>query len=294
MIKKLWNKFKSLVKKIKDKVVNFVKNFTPSKYVKLYLGLIFLVAIVFFVYILLKHYGILDKFSSVEELTSILNSKYKALTIILYMLVQFLQVTVLPIPAFVTTAAGIAIFGNWYEPVIYSLAAIIPASLFSFMLGRLLGKPFVAWMVGKDNMKKYLNKTRGKENPIFFMMFLLPVFPDDILCMVAGITPMTFRFFLIMQIICRPPAVIGTILATYSVIDKGFFKTPLGIVIIVLLAIAFCVVVYLTIKYADRIEKFFVRKFSRKKKPQEYYAPRRKDLGYYLPQESSDDMIETD
>ncbi len=292
MFSKMINSIKNFFIRAKDKIVHFIKNFDPRKYYRLYLGVVLILAICFFAYLLLKHYGILDKFSSVDEIAAMLNSKYKVWTVLLYMLVQFMQVSFIPIPAFITTAAGIAIFNNWYEPVIYSLIAIISASIFSFALGRWFGKPFVSYVVGRDNMQQYLKKTKGKERPVFFMMFLLPLFPDDILCMVAGITTMSYRFFIIMQLLTRPPAVIGTILTVYGVVDKSILTTPWGIVLAVLLAIGFIAAVYLSIKYAEQIEKFFVRKFSRKNKIEDYvrHNKRANVLEFYNQMESSEDL----
>lgn len=295
MFKRLWASFNGFIKKVFDKIVSFVKNFNPAKYIKLYLGIVFIVATIFLGYLLLKHFGIIDKFSSIEQISDMLNSKYKVITVILYMLVQFLQVSFIPIPAIITTSAGVMIFNNWYEPTIYSLIAIIIASIFSFALGRWFGKSFVSWMVGKENMQQYLKKTKGRERPIFFMMFLLPLFPDDILCMVAGITPMSYRFFIIMQLICRPPAVIGTILMVYGIFDKDILNTPIGIVLMILAVIGFIAIVYLSIKYSAQIEKFFVRKFSRKKNVKEYLKSKKSNkLEYYYSAEESDDLISTD
>lgn len=250
-LKSKWNKFK--------------ENFKPSNYIKLYIGIVFLLGVVFIAYLVLKHTGLLDKFNNISSVVEIIQSDYRILSILLYILIQMLQVLLLPIPAFVTTSAGYILFGNWWEPIIYSLAAIIPASIIGFMLGRLFGKPFVGWMVGKENMEKYLSKTQGKERPVFFTMFLLPFFPDDILCMVAGITPMSLKFFTIMQLVCRPPAVVGTILVTsfFGELKDVLFKNWWGYIVIGLAIIAVGSVLYLSYKYSEKIEKFTVAQLNK-------------------------------
>lgn len=251
--------------KLKGFFKNFKEKFNPANYIKLYLGIVILAGGIFLAFIILKHTGWLDKLSDVDSLVNIINTKYRVLTILIYILVQMLQVIFLPIPAFVTTTAGFMIFQNMWEPILYSLAGIIPASIIGFMLGRWLGKPFVGWMVGKENMEKYLNKTAGKERPVFFTMFLLPFFPDDILCMVAGITPMSFKFFLIIQFICRPPAVIGTILVNsfFSELKDILFTTWWGIILVILFIFAVGLLLYLSYKYSEKIEKFTIRVIER-------------------------------
>ena len=240
------------IKNLNNWLKNYAANFKASNYLKAYLGISFVLIIIFLLYLILDNYGILDKISSPEELQKIIQSKYLFVSALVYFAIQFLQVSVLPIPAMVTTAAGVFVFGNWYEPAIYSLLAIIPASMLAFFVGRKLGKPFVSWMVGKENVEKYLNKTQGKERPIFFMMFLLPLFPDDALCMIAGITKITYKFFFIMQLICRPPAILLTILMFNGVINKDILSTWYGVVIVIILAILFLLTIYLTFKYSDR------------------------------------------
>lgn len=247
------------IKNLNNWLKNYVANFKASNYLKAYLGISFVLIIIFLLYLILDNYGILDKISSPEELQKIIQSKYHFVSALVYFAIQFLQVSVLPIPAMVTTAAGVFVFGNWYEPAIYSLLAIIPASMLAFFVGRKLGKPFVSWMVGKENVEKYLNKTQGKERPIFFMMFLLPLFPDDALCMIAGITKITYKFFFIMQLICRPPAILLTILMFNGVINKDILSTWYGVVIVIILAFLFLLTIYLTFKYSDKIEKLFVK-----------------------------------
>ena len=41
-------------------------------------------------------------------------------------------------------------------------------------------------------------------------MFLLPLFPDDILCFVTGLSTMSWRYFIVMQLIARAISVVTT------------------------------------------------------------------------------------
>ena len=58
---------------------------------------------------------------------------------ILYVILQFLQVVLLPIPSIVSTVAGIALFGP-FQTTLYSFIGIMAGSLLAFYIGRKWGK----------------------------------------------------------------------------------------------------------------------------------------------------------
>lgn len=126
-----------------------------------------------------------------------------------YVLLQFLQVIVLPIPSVVSTVAGVALFGALYA-TIYSLMGILLGSIIAFIIGRKVGYKAVAWLVGEDALNKWQKKLKGKDNILLTLMFILPMFPDDLLCFIAGLSSMTTKYFLIMISICRLITVTST------------------------------------------------------------------------------------
>ena len=85
----------------------------------------------------------------------------------------------------------------------------------------------------------YLEKLKGKEVIVLFFMFLLPVFPDDLLCSVAGIMPtISYPVFIIMQLITRATSIFGTLLFMSGeyipLYGWGLFIIiPLGIIAII-------------------------------------------------------------
>ncbi len=128
---------------------------------------------------------------------------------ILYILLQYLQVVILPIPSIVSTVAGVALFGP-FKTAIYSLIGILLGSATAFFIGRKLGARTVTWIIGEGALKKWQRKLKGKDSLFLTVMFLLPVFPDDVLCFVAGLSSMTTNYFLVMIFISRLLAVFAT------------------------------------------------------------------------------------
>ncbi len=179
---------------------------------------------------------------------------------ILYVLLQFLQVVLLPIPSLVSTVAGIALFGPFWTSV-YSFVGIMLGSLLAFYIGRRWGQKTVAWAIGKETLAKWQKKLKGKDNLLLSAMFILPLFPDDVLCFLAGLSSMSNRYFLIIISLSRFVAITST---CYSVnfipFDTWWGAMIWGIIIFII--VFSCVYVY---RNMDKLQKKIRR--IRQKKP---------------------------
>ncbi|MGN0798252.1 MAG: TVP38/TMEM64 family protein [Christensenellales bacterium] len=166
------------------------------------LAFTFLLSIGFFVglYYLFKNTGWIGKFSNVAELKVILSSA-GFWSYAVFAVMQFLQVSVIPMPASVSTIVGVICFGPWIAFGI-SLLAILLGSVVAYIFGKTFGSRLIYWIVGKEKGEEFCKLLlRGKW--AFFVMMLLPLFPDDILCLVAGASGMSFKFFLVTNLITR-------------------------------------------------------------------------------------------
>ena len=173
---------------------------------------------------------------------------------IVFIVASFLQVTFIPIPSSVTIIVGNYLFAFWLS-FLYSYIGIILGSILAFYLGRWIGRPFVNWVVGDSKaVDEYLIKMKNKEKVILFFMFLLPLFPDDALCSLAGILPISFLTFLFMQLLTRATSILGTL---FFMSGEIIHYDALGITIIVIVCILALVAFYLSYKYADKINEIF-------------------------------------
>ena len=98
-------------------------------------------------------------------------------------------------------------------------------------------------------------------------MQILPFFPDDILCMVAGLTAMNFPFFLATMILVRPLVIAAYCYGSLIPVDQ-----PWGIAVWVTIFVVCIVLAVLSFKYQERFENWLVNKFSRKKSKTENVA----------------------
>ena len=204
--------------------------------------------------------GLLGKINSVEALRSYISAA-GGWTAVIFILFCFLQVVVLPVPGSVAVAVGVAMFGP-LKCALFSFVGIVTGSIVAFAVGRWIGYKAVCWIVGKDSLDKWLNKIKGKDYLILSLMFLLPMFPDDVLCFVAGLSSMGWVYFLIMITITRAISVFST---AYS-FELIPFTTWWGILIWVLIAALVALSFWLVCKYSDSIDAFIKSKFKVRKR----------------------------
>ena len=219
-------------------------------------------------YVILK-YDLMTKFNSTDKIQTFL-SKYGAYAGIIFIIIQFLQVTLIPLPAALTTMAGVALFGFW-PTFLYSVVGMMIGSMLAFYLGRKFGVKLIIWLFGKNAYNKYIKITQGKDKVVLTLMFLFPFFPDDLLCIVAGITDMKYWQFFIIMLITRP---INILIMEGAF--KGFSSIPLtgyGIPIWIAIIFIALVAVVLAFKFSSKLESalmsFFNKissKFTRKEK----------------------------
>ncbi len=230
---------------------------------KLFISVIVIVAILLIAYLVFDILGWTDL--TREELQAFIAST-GAIAPIVYILISFAQVTLVPIPGAVTILAGNYLFGFWLS-FLYSYIGMLLGGIFAFWLGRILGRPYINWVAGgKEKADEWIKKLKGRETVFLFFTFLLPLFPDDILCSIAGILPITLTTFTIMQLITRATSIGGTLLfMSGEVIPYSGWGIPVLIALGVITVVAFA----LSLKYAEKLNEFFSRfidKISMRKK----------------------------
>lgn len=200
--------------------------------------------------------GFIKDMTSIEALRKYIESSGNW-AVWVFILFQFLQVVILPIPSTVTVMAGVALFGP-LKCSIFSFIGIFIGSVLAFGIGRWLGYKVVSWIVGKEDLEKWLKKIKGKDYLILSIMFLLPLFPDDVLCFIAGLSSMTWGYFLVMIFVTRA---LSITLSAYS-FDTIPFTTWWGILCWALIISAVVALFWLVCKYSDKIDWFIKNKLG--------------------------------
>ena len=174
---------------------------------------------------------------------------------LVFFLIQLASVILAPIPSNITAAAGGILFGT-FPAFLLTAGAVILGSAIVFQLGRTLGKPFVERFVSGPNQEKYGELIRRKRDSFLFLAFLFPFFPDDILCIMAGLTEISTRRFLLLVILARPW---GLLVA--SAVGGSVLHIPIWGMI--LLGLGGILLFVLAMKYRERFEGAVMEKLKR-------------------------------
>lgn len=168
---------------------------------------------------------------------------------------QLMSVIIAPIPSNVTAAAGGLLFG-FPKGFLLTIAAVVLGSCTTFSLARLWGQSFAQGFVSKKLSARYLNLIQRKRDVFLVLVFLFPFFPDDIICILAGLTDIPVRRFVIIICLSRPWGLLAA-----SALGGSAFAIPTGMIPVVALALA--ALFYLGLKYGDRVEAAVLKHFNK-------------------------------
>lgn len=129
-----------------------------------------------------------------------------------FLLLQVLQIVMAFIPGGMLLAGGVVIFGPW-EGLAYNFLGTVLGSCLNFRLARRWGRRIAGHLLSPATQEKYLGwLNEGKRfRRLFALAILLPFFPDDALCLIAGLSDMPWRRFLLILLLKLPTV------AAYSV-----------------------------------------------------------------------------
>lgn len=184
--------------------------------------------------------------------------------LIIYTLIQTAQVIVAPIPGNVTGVAGGALFGVWLG-FFLSAIGIVVGSILAFLLGRFLGRRLLIKFAGEANYLKYSKIFNSNASWTLLIIFLVPIFPDDLLCILAGASPLTLRRFIALVLIGRLPGVFVTNLVGAGLLTLPNLVIPWWVWLVVALCVAGLVYLYWSNK--EKIGKWLEAKLHLEDEP---------------------------
>lgn len=124
---------------------------------------------------------------------------------LIFMTIQIIQVVFPIIPGGLICVAGVICFGPFWG-FIYNYISICIGSCINFLLIRKYGKPLLIQLSSQKVYEKYIGwlDTKQHFDKLFALAIFFPVAPDDFLCMLAGLTKMTFKKFVFIITLCKP------------------------------------------------------------------------------------------
>ena len=108
--------------------------------------------------------------------------------------------------------------------------SVVLTSSLMFLVGRLGGKKIVNWIAGKENTEKFQKYLTLGGKAVIPMMYALPFFPDDTICLIAGMTDMSFLYNFLCTLIFRNFGVL--FMCVFGTIDYSTFSPVTWVVLI--------------------------------------------------------------
>ena len=141
---------------------------------------------------------------------------------ILLFIILALQVFLAIIPGHAFMVAGGYIYGLLMGTVITQVSTVI-ASQLAFLLTRKFGRPLVE-RVAPANVIEHWNKLTQSKGVVFFIFaFILPIFPNDLMCFIAGLSLISSKKFFLANFLGRLPCAIFI-----TLIGSHGFELPLS------------------------------------------------------------------
>jgi uncharacterized membrane protein YdjX (TVP38/TMEM64 family) len=133
--------------------------------------------------------------------------------VVLFLLL-ILQVFLAVIPGHALMIAGGFVFG-FRVGLLIALSSTVLGSQIAFLIARNLGRPVVDRLASPEAIRRW-ERLAARQGPLFFFFsFVLPFFPSDLMCYVAGLGMISaFRFFIAnflgRLVVAAPLAFIGS------------------------------------------------------------------------------------
>lgn len=126
-----------------------------------------------------------------------------------YILLQITQTVVAPIPGQVVGSIGGLLFGWW--GVLWTLIGSAIGYLIVLLLSKRFGRPLLEKIFKKSAIAKFDFILNSRSSAlILFAIFLLPGFPDDIVCYIAGLTNLSIKKLMAIILLGRFPTIVLT------------------------------------------------------------------------------------
>lgn len=189
-------------------------------------------------------FGLWDKLKDVDGLREWINSKGK-FSVWVYAAFVLCSVVFLPVPSTVMNYLATVLFDSAWLTFLVTTAATLVGSFICYLLGRVFGKRIVIWLAGREKTEKYSRLINERGKPLFVAMLLLPFFPDDVICLLAGACNMNVGFFSAAIVLARPVMIALVSFLGKSATDAiGSWGIPVAVAVIVAVIAATAIVAF--------------------------------------------------
>jgi uncharacterized membrane protein YdjX (TVP38/TMEM64 family) len=116
------------------------------------------------------------------------------------------QVLLAPLPGQFVGMANGYLYGLWLG-TFYSMAGLVLGTTLAMALGRWFGRPLVERLVDAEKLARWDRIANRQGPPFFFLVFLFPFLPDDVVCFLIGLSPLPISRMVVLATLGRLPGV---------------------------------------------------------------------------------------
>jgi len=171
-----------------------------NKWLKLILIFLLFASISIAIFVILKIFNITD----INTLKTIIQNSGN-FAVLVFILIQVFMLVVfcfIPILNATLVVLGIILFGP-ITAFISCLIAVVFSSSTLFFLGDKFGEKLACKLIGKEDLNKIQDLIDIKSKILLPLSFIIPGFPDEAFCIVAGMTKMKYLYFIAVNIFCH-------------------------------------------------------------------------------------------
>jgi uncharacterized membrane protein YdjX (TVP38/TMEM64 family) len=223
----------------------------------LFLLVLFITAIV---YISIKYAPSIQKIISKPDRFRDFLASYKSISLLVFILMQVIQVVVAVIPGELVQLAGGYVYGTFFG-TLYSLTGILMGAVIAFYVSRLLGLRTLKAFIPPNIFDKFSFLMNNPKSEIFlFLLFLIPLTPKDTLVYLAGFTPIKPQNFFLIFIIARFPTILLSSFIGAHIQERNY-KPVIIVAVFVSILLVICFV------YKDKLMQHLHKLLPSKKNP---------------------------
>ena len=116
------------------------------------------------------------------------------------------QVVFAPVPGYVIGLMNGYLYGIGLG-TLYSSLGLLFGTAIAMFLGRYFGRPLVERLVPPAKLTRWDRIAAGRGPAYFFLVFLIPALPDDIVCFVIGLSLLSIPRMVVLATLGRLPGV---------------------------------------------------------------------------------------
>ena len=189
------------------------------KYIRIIpiIGLLFFLVLIIYAY----QHGIFRSTTSLQRFIQ----QFGEYAVVIFILLQIIQVIIPILPGGISSVAGLLMFGNGWG-LLYSCIGLLIGEAIGFLLVRYYGVSFVQLILSPKKYQKFdqlLTQKTKDIKKVLCLTMLIPFAPDDLVCLVAGLTKISFKEYIQIVLLLKPWSV-----GAYSLIMLYLFQKAQG------------------------------------------------------------------